>query len=144
MDLIKIARSPAIVGTSEMTVKAAAQLMKDEGVGVLLIVDTQGKLLGVFSERDNLIRVSALGLDPARTVLGTVMSAPAVTASPTTSIMDGLQMMYRDRIRYLPIVDSQRRVLGVASIRNMLLRRIRDERADLEMLAAYVGAGGPG
>ncbi len=144
MDLIKIARSPAIVGTSEMTVKAAAQLMKDEGVGVLLVVDTQGKLLGVFSERDNLIRVSALGLDPARTVLGTVMSAPAVTASPTTSIIEGLQMMYRDRIRYLPIVDAQRRVLGVASIRNMLLRRIRDERADLEMLAAYVGAGGPG
>lgn len=144
MDLLKIARRPPVLARPENTISEAAALMAREGVGALVIVNAEKQLLGIFTERDNLLRVTNFGLDPKTTLLSEVMSAPVQTAPPEMTVDEGLTLMIRNRLRHLPIVDSTKHVLAIASLRYLLMRRIGEKETTIETLAAYVGAGGPG
>jgi CBS domain-containing protein len=52
--------------------------------------------------------------------------------------------MVRNRYRHLPVVDSTNRILGIVSVRYLLMRRLSEQEANLEVMDAYVQAGGPG
>ena len=144
MELLKIARRPPVLSRPEMTVSEAAALMAQEGVGAIVVVNEVKQLLGIFTERDNLLRVTSRDRDPKTTLLSEVMSTPVRTAPPEMTVDDGLALMIRNRLRHLPIVNSTNHVLAIASLRYLLMRRIGEKDATIETLAAYVGAGGPG
>jgi CBS domain-containing protein len=143
MDLLPLARPPVLV-TRAMPVREAAQLMMDREVGALVVIDGKEHPIGIFTEKDLLTRVVCAGRHPDITLIGEVMSAPLQTAPATIKAEDGLKKMIQHHFRHLPIVDMNHRVIAIASLRHLLMRRIGEKQASLETLAAYVEAGGPG
>lgn len=107
-----------LTAPSSMTVSEAARLMKQRNGGALMVVD-DGKLVGMFTERDALFRVLAAGLDGKTTTLGTVMTAKPQTISPDRSFAHALGFMREGRFRILPVVEDGRPI-GVISVRDAL------------------------
>lgn len=97
------------------TVLAATQRMNEHGIGALLVTD-QGRLVGIFTERDVLRRVVAAELPPAATRVADVMTSSIACCTPDTSIDDARNIFRQHRIRHLPVVTAQGEVLGLISI----------------------------
>lgn len=101
------------------TVADAARKMREYNVGSVLIVDEQGKLLGIFTERD-LVKVVASN-KPLSTKLEEVMTkGDLVTASPDDPLPLIAHKMVEHNVRHIPVVDDQGRVVGIISIRKLL------------------------
>lgn len=109
---------------SDITVSEAALLMKQHDIGALMVVD-DGKLVGVFTERDALFRVVAEGRDTQGTRLADVMTANPQTIGPDKPFSDALQMMHAGRYRHVPVVESGRPV-GMISARDALGPELED------------------
>ena len=142
--LLQVARVPAIVAPPDMTVLQAVVKMDEAQVGAILIADEEMKLLGIFTERDNMLRMTLKQRNPETTRLKEVMSAPVQTASPEITPEEALNRMIKSKYRHLPIVDKNNKILGVVSVRQLLLRRVSQQESNIEVLAAYANAGGPG
>jgi CBS domain-containing protein len=99
------------------TVCVAAKRMVEQGCGSILIVEGD-RLLGIFTERDLLVRVAAAGLDPATTKLRDVMTADPETIGAEEPVEDAVRRMDAGAFRHLVVVDGGR-VLGVVSTRDI-------------------------
>jgi CBS domain-containing protein len=99
----------------EATVQAACRVMRDQRIGAILVTAPDGTLSGLFTGRDAVGRVVAEALDPATTLLRTVMTAKPDTLRPTEHAIDALRMMQDGGYRHLPIVDSGR-LIGIVSL----------------------------
>jgi CBS domain-containing protein len=110
-----------VIGTGpEMTVRAAAERMADEGVGCLIVIDRAGALSGVITDRDIVVRVVSEGMDPATTTVGEVMSEPPVTISHTAGIDEAARLMRETGVRRLPMIDRHGKPVGVVSLDDLL------------------------
>ena len=97
-------RSPATAEPSR-TVAAVAQIMAQEHVGPVPIVEG-GRLVGLVTDRDLVIRVIAEGRDPNSTTIGEIASADLVTVEPDTDLSEALQLMAQNQVRRLPVVEG--------------------------------------
>lgn len=93
----------------------AARLMRSYDVGSLPVVkdDESQVLVGVITDRDIAIRVVAEGRDVAGTTVADVMSAEVVTCKTTDLYQEALQTMGANQLRRMPVIDEQRRVVGI-------------------------------
>jgi CBS domain-containing protein len=107
-----------VTAKSDITVAAAAQLMKRHRIGAILIVDND-HLAGIFTERDALFRVVAEGRDPAKTRLSEVMTTNPRTITADRPFGHALHLMHEGGFRHVPVVDADRPV-GVVSARDAL------------------------
>jgi CBS domain-containing protein len=99
--------------------------MAEHRIGALLVV-RDGRLEGIFSERDLLQRVVAAGRDPAATTLGEVCTTDLATVCETDDAATCARLI-RDRgFRHLPVVDDEGRPVGVLSARDFL-QHVADE-----------------
>lgn len=98
------------------TVLDAARLMLEHRIGCLPIIE-EGKLRGIFTERDALYRVMAEGRDPGITPLSGVMTPHPETVIPETRAVDALRIMRDGGYRHLPVV-SEGEVIGIVSLRD--------------------------
>lgn len=112
------------------SVRDAALRMAEAKVGAMLVVDG-GKLAGIFTERDLLIRVVARHLDPDATRLAEVMTPDPYTADPEMPLSQALVMMYEGCYRHVPVVENGR-PLGVVSARDALGRELTELEYELE------------
>lgn len=113
MDRKKLLKAPP--GT---TVLKAAKLMASKHCGAVLVVD-ESKLVGIFTERDALYRVMAVGLDPAKIAITDVMTARPITITPKTSFGHALCIMWQHGCRHLPVVEDGVPV-GIVSARQAM------------------------
>jgi CBS domain-containing protein len=105
----------------------AAKAMREQGIGSVLVVD-DGRLKGLVTDRDIVVRAVADGRDPGRTTLAEVCSPDLVTAAPDDDADTAVQRMRERGVRRIPVVDGDRPV-GVLSIGDMAIER--DERSAL-------------
>lgn len=106
------------------TVREAARLMKESKVGAAMVVE-DGRLVGVFTERDALFRVIAEGRDAQTTLLAEVMTRNPQTIHPDKPFAHALHMMYEGSYRHVPVVDEGRPV-GMISARDALGPELED------------------
>lgn len=106
------------------TVTEAARLMKENRVGAAMVVE-DGRLVGVFTERDALFRVIAEGLDAQTTLLAEVMTRNPQTIDPDKPFAHALHMMYEGSYRHVPVVEEGRPV-GMISARDALGPELED------------------
>jgi len=99
----------------ETNVLDAAKAMNEAHVGSLVVLDGNGGLLGIFTERDVLRRVVAKSLDPEQTAVGDVMTKNVHTAPPETPLDDLRTLMREKHIRHVPIV-ADGKLAGMISI----------------------------
>jgi CBS domain-containing protein len=110
----------------------AAKAMREQGIGSVLVVDG-GRLKGLVTDRDIVVRAVADGRDPGRTTLADVCSPDLVTAAPDDDADTAVQRMREHGVRRIPVVDGDRPV-GVLSIGDMAIER--DERSALADISA--------
>ena len=101
------------------TVASAVASMASRGVGSVVVVDGDGRPVGIFTERDLLVKVVARGLDPAAVRLAEVMTSDPVVAREEWSAAKALEVMAYYGFRHLPVVDSTGRLVGVVSIKDV-------------------------
>lgn len=104
----------------DSTVFEAATLMASANIAAVIIVDDDGKLAGIVTERDLTRRVVAKGLEPKETPLADVMTENPDTLSPDDSAGDALELMQARHFRHLPVVEGDECV-GMVSIRDLYM-----------------------
>ena len=144
MEIMKFASTPPILATPETTVFQALSLMAEKNMGAIVIAGSDQKLLGIFTERDNMIRMSLKSRDPKTTTVAEVMTSPVDSIDPEMTPIKAMEHMLTHGYRHLPIVDKDKRILAVVSLRHLLTHRMRQQDHNLDILAAYLEAGGPG
>ena len=118
------------------TVAMAARVMRDRGVGCVLIQDGQRRLLGILTDRDIVVSVLAPGLDPRTTRLESVMVKKVITTGKGEILLRAARRMADGRIRRLPVVDQKGRAIGLVSVDDLLVLLITELS---NVVAAIVG-----
>lgn len=124
-----VSGQPPAMAEKSATVLEAALLMKEQGKGALLVVDGT-HLIGIFTERDALLRVIAARRDPASTKLADVMTAHPQTMAPDEPFLKALRLMHSRGYRHVPVVEHGRPV-GVVSARDALDDDMYELRVDM-------------
>jgi CBS domain-containing protein len=123
-----MAKNPTAV-TPETPVSEAARLMKNENVGVLPVVEDKGsrKLVGMLTDRDIALRVVAEGRESAQ--VRDAMTPDVRTARPDDSAKSVMDLMAKEQVRRVPIVDDSGALVGIVSQAD-IVREADDERAE--------------
>ena len=111
-------RKKLLVAPPETSVSKAAKLMAEKNVGAVMVVKDQ-RLVGIFTERDVVIRVIAKGRDVQTTVLSDVMTAKPQTVDPEETFGHALLMMFEHGFRHVPVIENGVPI-GIVSARNAL------------------------
>jgi len=119
-----IENQEVVAAPGSMAVREAARLMKERRVGAVLIVD-DGKLAGVFTERDVMTRVVAEDREAHTTRLEEVMTRDPQTIHPDKPFPAALRIMHEGGFRHVPVVENGR-VIGVISARDALGPELED------------------
>jgi CBS domain-containing protein len=119
-----------VVAPPDASVANAAALMKQEKVGAVLVVEN-GRLVGIFTERDAVYRVMAAGRNPHLTLLSEVMTCDPKTVDPEESFGYALLLMHENGFRHAPVVEDGRPV-GVISARHALDPDLEEFAAEAE------------
>ena len=101
------------IGESQ-TLQHAARQMRDRDVGALPICSNDGRLLGIVTDRDIVVKCLANGVDPGTVTAGQLAQAEPVAIDPAADVDEVLQLMTENQIRCLPVIDN-RRVVGMIS-----------------------------
>ncbi len=128
-------KTPDTIGP-EVTALEAARKMTAAKVGALAVIENE-RLVGIFSERDLMTRVVAQGLDPATVKVGSVMTQDLVVADADESADACLNRMKQLHVRHLPVV-SDNKLVGMLSVRNLLMTVHSAKDEELKWLTAYV------
>jgi CBS domain-containing protein len=126
-----IAKQKILTATAEITVVDAARLMKKKSVGAVMVVKDNGRLAGIFTERDAVFRVLAEGRDPKTTRLSDVMTPQPQTITPEKPFGHALLMMYESGFRHVPVVEDGKPV-GMVSARDVLGPELQEFESELQ------------
>ena len=98
----------------DRTVVDAAKLMRDEDAGLIPVVEGQ-KLIATITDRDITIRVVAEGKDATATSVRDVASTRIVTVDPDQNLDEALQLMAKNQVRRLPVVEEDGKLVGIVA-----------------------------
>lgn len=118
------------------TAYEALEMMADKDVGALLAVE-DGRLVGIFSERDYARKVILKGKSSQSTTVGELMSSPPICACPTLTLRGCMALMTGNHIRHLPVVDKGA-IVGLVSIGDVVKMVISEQDATINVLENYV------
>jgi len=102
---------------TDATVQKAVDLMNKHEIGCLIVV-LRGKPVGIITERDMLKRVLAKSRDPEKIKVSEIMSAPIIVSKPEMEIEDAVKLMFRSKIKKLPVVQKGR-LIGLVTLTDL-------------------------
>jgi CBS domain-containing protein len=119
------------------SVMEAAEFMAQRRIGAVCVLDEEGRLMGVFSERDLLNRVVVKKLDPVTLKIGEVTSKTRAVIRCDETPRQALERMEQIGSRHLPVVDGERWV-GMLSMRDLLRVELSEQGDELKLLHEYI------
>ena len=119
------------------TVYDAIVKMVEGNVGALL-VNEDGRLAGIVTERDYLRRVTLQGRDERTTPVREIMTSELVYVGPDASIDECMAVMTERRIRHLPVLADEREVLGIVSIGDVVKFQSKEQSVQIRFLTEYI------
>jgi len=134
-----------LISQTILTVKTGTSIydvtcfMAKHNIGLVPILGEDGKLLGVFSERDLVRRVIAQGLDLKNTSVDDVMTKDLLVAEISQTHEQCLKKMKDKGTRHILIVDKEK-LAGILSIKDLLEVDIKDHKDTIEVLQNYIYA----
>ena len=136
-ELLSRKGSHVITVGADATVLDAALVMNEHRVGAVVVVD-EGKIQGMFTERDVLRRVVGERRDPTQTVVSEVMTRDVFCCTPQTGLEEARGTMKNRRIRHLPVVDGDNRLLGLISIGDLNAHEATAQEQTIHLLQEYL------
>lgn len=124
---------------STANVLEAVARMNDAGIGAVVVVDGE-RTVGIFTERDVLVRVVSRQRNPAATPVVEVMTAEMVTIDPSTTVGEAMHIITERRCRHLPVFDGGR-LVGLISSGDLTRWVVRDQQGRISDLEIYVMRG---
>ena len=118
------------------TVRDAAERLADNRIGAMPVLEG-GRVIGIFSERDLLYCIADHGDGALDLLIGEVMTAPPITAEPSSTVRDALEVMTLRRIRHLPVLDGDRLVAFV-SIGDLVKHRLELVEYEAQAMREYI------
>ena len=112
------------------------KLLASYGVGAMVVLE-QGKLVGIFSERDYTRKVALQGKNSRETTIADIMTRNVITVSPTAGTRVCMSLMSTNKIRHLPVVEAGK-VIGLISIRDIMDDIIADHEQTISHLQTYI------
>src|SRR5690242_5713618 len=122
---------------SDASVFSAIELMADKRVGALLVID-EGNLVGVISERDYARKVILLGKSSKDTFVREIMTPSPITIHCDTTVDEAMRMMTENRIRHLPVINSDGKIAGVLSIGDVVNWIVTSQDEAIAHLEHYI------
>lgn len=123
--------------TPEASVFDALKLMADRNIGAVLVVDGQGAMIGILSERDYARKVVLRGHTSRETPVSAIMTEDVVSIPSEMTIDECMGLMTMRRIRHLPVIENQRPI-GVVSIGDVGSAMIANQGFVIEQLERYI------
>ena len=120
LKVIDMAGHKVAGSTPEKSIRESARQMRVEHVGSLVVVDQDGKPIGMLTDRDITIEGVARGVDVDQTTVRDLMTAPVVAATESEGMVTALARMREFGIRRLPIIDSEGKLVGVVTNSNLI------------------------
>src|SRR5689334_23713367 len=105
----------------DQTVTVAARIMEAENVGDVIVAENN-EVRGVVTDRDVTVRAVARGLDPQTTTLGEICSGDLITVESDTKLDRAADLMSRNAVRRLPVVEDGR-LVGIVSLGDVAIRQ---------------------
>jgi CBS domain-containing protein len=121
----------------ETPVAAAAKKLVDHRVGALLVVDAEGRAVGILSERDIVAGVATKGADLTKERVGELMTTNLIKCAPDDSVVQLMGKMTEQRVRHLPVYEGDQ-LLGIVSIGDAVKNRIEEIEAEATALREYL------
>ena len=116
------------------SVRDAANRMRTQDVGTLVVVDDQGRPVGIVSDRDLVVKALSLEADPGAILVKAVMTANPTVILSTASVRDAVKLMSAGGFRRLPVVDGDGDLIGVVSFDDVMELLARDISAIGQLL----------
>lgn len=130
-------KGEALVSTDpSVSVREALEVMSRTNVGSVLVIE-DGRLVGLFSERDFARHVAAEGASALEGMVGDVMVEDVLFVSPDTPVEDCMALMTEKRTRHLPVLDDDD-LVGIVSIGDIVKGLIEDKDFAIEQLEKYI------
>lgn len=108
------------------TVYGALELMAEKNIGAVVVTDEEGKLHGIFSERDFARKMIIKGRNANTTKVKEIMTTLVVSVNPDTRIHECMALMTENRIRHLPVLDGEK-LVGVVSIGDVVKSMLTEQ-----------------
>jgi signal-transduction protein with cAMP-binding, CBS, and nucleotidyltransferase domain len=124
------------------TVYEAIGLMGEQNIGALVVVEG-AEVIGVLSERDYSRKVVLQGRTSRDTLVGEIISRPAITVEEKDSIETCMKLMTTRRIRHLPVVDNGK-LTGLVSMGDLVNWVMQTQRHTIQQLHGYISGEYPG
>lgn len=109
-----------VVMSPSGSISEAIGLMQQNRVGALLVVDSKGRLAGIFTERDVILKVAGRGLDVKKVPVADYMTPRPETLPSHANLAFALNMMTLGGYRHVPIVDGDKRPVALASMADVV------------------------
>lgn len=120
------------------TVLDALTLMAKHEIGAVLVLDAADKLVGIFSERDYARKVALHGKSSRDLEVREVMTERVMYIQANTTVDEGMALMTNKRVRHLPVLDAEGKVVGIVSIGDLVKETISQQEFIIKQLEAYI------
>ena len=133
-------KGPALWSISpDTTVFEAVKLMAEKNVGSLLVL-LDGKLVGLFTERDYARKIVLQGKSSKDTRVREIFTGVVITVNPQDSVEDCMKLMTEHRVRHLPVVEKEN-IVGIVSIGDLVNWTISAQDAQIAQMEQYIAGG---
>jgi len=115
----------------------ALKLMADKGIGALLVTEGEA-IAGIFTERDYARKIALMGRTSSVTQVRDVMTSAVRFVRPDQTSEQCMQIMSTGRMRHLPVVDANDKLVGMISIGDLVKDIISEQKFIIEQLVQYI------
>ena len=117
-------RNPLTLNSGS-TVLEAARAMRDQDIGDVLVTEESGKLCGILTDRDIVVRGLAEGKDPQTTKLSELCTQTLAKLGPDEPVDSAIRLMEKEGIRRIPVVEGEKPI-GIVSLGDLAVARDTD------------------
>lgn len=130
-----------ITVSAQSTLSQAISVLTERGIGAVVVLDDDGSLAGILSERDIIQRLAKHGADAMEMKVDDCMTRNVITCREDDSVNGIMTMMNNGRFRHMPVVDKDNKMVGLISVGDVVKNRMEEVMRDTEDMKRYIVEG---